>query len=154
MNSLFLVIPSLMLFALDNGKASLDLNDWRFESLVADALEHLWDFCYLGKHPLSKLKTVQRRLTQQANSSHLDKGRVVSEVLRTAIETIKPTEDQLNFSREKHYYTILIKAYVEGIANKTIARSISVGERTLYRYSIKAIQAVAQILRDWEAGVA
>ncbi len=129
----------------------LDLNPAEFERRVADALEHLWDFSYLGKHPLAQLSIVKRRLLTKTAGSNLATGRTVSEVLRVAIETLKPTGDQLNFSREKHYYTILTQAYVEAIPNKTIANSICVGERTLYRYSIKAIQALARILRDWEA---
>ncbi len=148
----FSVPATLLFFALDDDAAMpVDVNDRQFESRVAGALEHLWDFSYLGKHPLSKLKIVKQRLAQQAHSIHLDTGRAVSEILRAAIETLKPTDGQSDFSREKHYYTILTKAYVEGVANRLVAESIHVGERTLYRYNIKAIQAVAQILRDWEA---
>ena len=132
--------------------ASTDMSRREFDRLVAGGLEHLWDFSYLGKHPLSQLSIVKQRLPQELHHSHLDAGRAVSEILRDAIEALKPIEGQKNFSREKHYYTILVKAYVESIPNKTIAKSINMGERTLYRYSIKAIQASAQVLWDWDAG--
>ncbi len=129
----------------------INLNEKDFEKLVAQALEHLWDFSYLGMHSLAQLKSVKRRLRNRSEVSHVDVGRVVSEVLRAAIENLKPINGQRDFSREKHYYPILISAYVEGLENRAIADSLSIGERTLYRYSIKAIQCLSQILRDWEA---
>ena len=124
-----------------------------FEKLVANALEHLWDFAYLGKHPLANLRSVQSRALHRNGLSYLDTGRALSDVLQAAIESLKLCTQQEELSRERHYYTILHQAYVECVQNKMIARSLDMGERTLYRYSTKAIQAVAQILHDWERQV-
>ena len=152
MLGIFITIVTLLFLTTNNEtSAPMDMHSRQFEILLADALEHLWDFSYLGKHPLSQLSIVRRRLSQKADESHLDVGRALSEVLRAAIVALKPTEDQETCSREKHYYAILTKAYVEGITNRAIAKSIDVGDRTLYRYSIKAIQCVARIVLDWEA---
>ncbi len=129
----------------------LDVNNPEFDRLVANALEHLWEYSYLGMHSLARLENVQHRLAHKSGVSHVDVGKVVSQVLILAIESLKPINGQAEFSREKNYYTVLTKAYLEGTENRTIAKSLNMGERTLYRYSIKAIQSVAQIIRDWES---
>jgi hypothetical protein len=127
-----------------------ELNARKFEELVADALEHLWDYAYLGTHPLVELQSVKRQMPPNGKWSHVDMGRLLNGILQNAIEKIKPNNLDSDLSREKHYFLILRKAYVEGVHNKAIAVDLSIGERTLYRYSAKAIQVVAQILRDWE----
>src|SRR5713226_1446772 len=71
--------------------ASTDMSRREFDRLVAEGLEHLWDFSYLGKHPLSQLSIVKQRLPQMLHHSHLDAGRAVSEILRHAIEALKPS---------------------------------------------------------------
>ncbi len=129
-----------------------DLSDRDFKKQVADALKHLWDFSYLGTHPLAQLKSVKRRLRNRYQATHVVVGRTVSEVLRAAIEDLKPIDEQRDFSREKHYYSILTMAYVEGVQNKAIADSLNIGERTLYRYTAKAVQCVSQILRELDVG--
>jgi hypothetical protein len=128
-----------------------DLDTRRFEELVADALEHLWDYSYLGTHPLVELDGLREYAHPTGKWSHVDQGRMLSEMLRNSIETLNSSNPQFGLSREKHYYSILHKAYVEVVPNKMIAKELNIGERTLYRYSAKAIQVVAKILRDWES---
>jgi hypothetical protein len=127
-----------------------DLDKRKFEELVADALEHFWDYAYLGAHPLAELESVKQRVFSSVRRNHVETGRALNGVLRDAIETLKSDEKCYGFSREKHYHTILYKAYVESVRNKDIASSLHIGERTLYRYSTKAIQVVSKILMDWE----
>jgi hypothetical protein len=121
-----------------------------FDRLVADALEHLWDFSYLGKHPLAELQSVKSQIPLPNGLTHLDKGRALSDLLQSAIENLKPAKRQRDVSRERTFSTILYRAYVEGIPNRQIAGSLHIGVRTMYRYKSKAIRVVAQILRDWE----
>jgi hypothetical protein len=130
--------------------ATLDLEGVKFDRLVADALEHLWDFSYLGKHPLAELQSVKRQTSGSSDSTHLDAGRALSDLLQAAIEDLKPAKRQREISRERFFSTVLFQAYIEGIPNKQIAGSFRVGERTLYRYKAKAVRVVAQLLRDWE----
>jgi hypothetical protein len=120
-----------------------------FEVQVADALEHLWDYAYLGTHPLSELDCVQHRVQNGAKLNHVGVGRALSDTLQDAIKNLETSGCQNDHSRERHYYTILFKAYVDCVKNRTIADSLNIGERTLYRYSIKAIQCVARILHEW-----
>jgi hypothetical protein len=129
--------------------ATLDPEDAGFDGLVVDVLEHLWDFSYLGKHRLAGLQSVKRQILQN-DSTHLDEGRALSEILQAAIDDLKPAKRQRDFSRERMFSTILYQAYIEIIPNAQIARSLHIGVRTLYRHKAKAIRVVAQLLRDWE----
>ena len=83
-----------------------DVETREFERLVADALEHLWDFAYLGKHPLTGLRSVQRRTPQRNGLSYLDNGRALSDLLQAAIESLRPCPQQEELSHEKYYYSI------------------------------------------------
>jgi hypothetical protein len=121
-----------------------------FEKLVADALEHLWEFSYLGKSPVANLTMVKQSLPQGRKWSHVDLGRALSRVLQEAIENLKPAEHHPSFSRESLYYPILRQAYIEGIENKVIVHNLGISRRTFYRRRTEAIGVIAQILRDWE----
>jgi hypothetical protein len=129
---------------------SLDLNSPDLEKQVADALEHLWEFSYLGKSTLAKLDTVKRSLPQKRNWSHVDLGSALSGILQAAIEDLKVMEEYLGFSREALYHPILYQAFIKGAENKFIAQTLGISLRTYYRRRTEAIQVVAQILRDWE----
>ncbi len=67
-----------------------DLNTRKFEELVADGFEHLWDYSYLGTHPLIELQSVKQRVLGNAKPCHVDVGRVLNGVLQDAIESLKP----------------------------------------------------------------
>ena len=110
-----------------------DLDDGEFEELVADALEHLWDFSYLGTHPLAELQGVRQRVISNGRSTHIQMGRALNIVLQNAIDNLRLDDDECEVSREKHFYTILYKSYVEGVRNRDVAGSLSIGERTFYR---------------------
>ncbi len=130
--------------------AGMDLEGPEFDGLVADALEHLWDFSHLGNHPLAQLRTVARTAKHSSDPTHLDRGRALCDLLVTAIEQPKPAKRQRDFSREKMFATILYRAYVEGVPNQEIAEGLNIGDRTFYRYKAGAIRVVAQLLREWE----
>jgi hypothetical protein len=129
---------------------ALRLEGPEFDRLVGDALEHLWDFSYLGKHPLVELQSVKSQIPLPNGWTHLDRGRALSDLLQAAIEDLKPVKRQRDVSRERMFATILYRAYVEGIPNQQIAALLHVGDRTMYRYKRRAIRVVAQLLRDWE----
>lgn len=126
------------------------VRDEDFEAWVRDALGCLWDYHYLGIHPLAKLSQVERQLKEKHPRSHLDAGKALSEVLQAAIEAIKPSKARRGHSNESRFYPILYYAYVETEENLTIARRLDISERTFYRELPKAVHVVAQVLRDWE----
>jgi len=129
----------------------IDLDSPEFMSLIADALEHIWDFSYLGKHPLTKLNTVIEQMPRKTRISHIDYGRALGEVLQAAIESIKPADKKKHWSWEARYYAVLLKTYLEGDNNRAVAHSLGISERTLYRYRVKAIRLVTEVVHDWES---
>jgi hypothetical protein len=130
----------------------LSVSDQEFDAWVSDALERLWDFHYLGNHPLAKLNRVEEQLTGKHARSHLDRGKILSEVLQAAIEALRPSKAPRGHSNESRYYPILYYAYVETEENQSIARRLDISERTFYRELPKAIHVIAQVLHDWEKG--
>lgn len=74
-------------------------------TLVSEALEHFWDYAYLGNHPLAELQCV-RQLLASPTSSHLEKGRALSSLLRRAIQTLEPSAERQRRSDEVIYYQI------------------------------------------------
>ncbi len=120
-----------------------------FIAMVADAVHHLWDYDYLGKSPLVALPCVKKRLTKSNGRSHLDIGRITNDILLNAIENLKPADSEPSRSKQRLYHTIFMKAYVERSDKKTVAASLGISKRTLYRHHSHAIPIIAQILRDW-----
>lgn len=121
-----------------------------FVAAVADALDHLWDYPYLCMCPLVDIPCIQRRLPKKrVQRSHLVVGRIVSEVLLSAINDLRPGEREPRFSKQRVYHTILAKTYVERIDRKRVADSLGISMRTYYRQAGAAIQVVARVLGDW-----
>src|SRR5438045_8790240 len=55
--------------------------------LVEEALEHLWDYSYLGSHPLASLRLTRRYLANgKGHETHIDRGMAVSRLLQDAIQ--------------------------------------------------------------------
>jgi hypothetical protein len=77
---------------------STELSTRKFEELVANALEHLWDYAYLGKHPLAELQSLKKQMHSNGKWSHVDMGRTLNETLRYAIERVVPVNHWLRFS--------------------------------------------------------
>ena len=132
----------------------MDMYSNEMENWVADALEHLYDFSYLGTHPLANLRVVDKTLVRdQTPLTHVDRGRALSKVLQIAIDELKPVDKPDDVGREARFYSILYEAYRQGKENQDIALRLSISERTFYRDRRRALQAVAQVLRDMEDDV-
>ena len=89
---------------------------------LPDALEHLYDYSYLGTHPLSQLRCVARLIVRdQTPLTHVDRGRALSRALQIAIDELKPEDEPANVGHEKRFYAILNQKYREGRENREIA---------------------------------
>lgn len=131
---------------------SLDFYNPDFEAEVAAALEHLWDYAYLGGCSLIGPKIVGDRSSKHTRRSHIDAGRTLCGILRDAIENIRPDKAEPKSSKQRIIFNFLYMAYVEGIGTRDIAKSLSISTRSLYPYRCEAIMNIALILRDWSAG--
>lgn len=121
---------------------------------VETALRHLFDYAYLGQHPLIELKLVRSRLPA-GTVTHLDQGKAVYSVLAEAIEKLRP-EDRLPGEpppREWYPYLILHDAYLEGIPNRDIMARLYISEGTFSRTRRAALRAVARTLEEMEAAM-
>jgi hypothetical protein len=128
---------------------SLTLSD--LQKLVPDAVEHLYDFSYLGTHPLAGLRVVATMAVRNHTpTTHVDRGRALSKTLQVAIDELMPTGEPANVGRESRFFTLLYQAYREGKENREIALALSISERTFYRERLRALHALAQIVWDME----
>jgi hypothetical protein len=129
---------------------SLTMSD--VEKLVPDAMEHLYDFSYLGMHPLAHLRVVAAVPTHNhAALTHVDRGRALSKVLQAAIDELKPEAQLSPVGRETRFYPLLYQAYHEGKENHEVAMALSISDRTFYRERLRALRALAQLLWDVES---
>jgi hypothetical protein len=123
-----------------------DVDKW-----LADALEHMYDYSYLGTHPLAHLNVVDRFVIHdQSPLTHVDRGRAVSRLLQAAIAELARTGEPSNVGRESRYYAILYQEYQEGRENREIALNLSISERTFYRERKRALRSLAQVV--WDIG--
>lgn len=131
---------------------SLTMSD--VEKLVPDAMEHLYDFSYLGTHPLAHLRVVATMTSHDHTPlTHVDRGRSLSKALQAAIDELKPDNEPAMVGSETRFYTLLYQAYHEGKENHEVALDLSISDRTFYRERLRALRALAQIVWDIESTV-
>ena len=127
---------------------SLTINE--IEAYLADALEHLYDFSYLGEHPLSRLRVVDSLLVHdQTPLTFVDRGRALSKALHVAIDEMAPGADA-GVGHEARFHVILANAYGQGQENSQVARDLSISERTFYRERRRAVHALAHVVYDMD----
>ena len=120
---------------------------------IEEALRNLSDYGYLGEHPLAGWKVVKRRLPAGSRTT-LDHGKALYEVLAEAIEKFRPAGKRPGDLPPKvwHAYLILHEAYVENTPNRDIMARLDLSEGTFNRRRRAALQALARLLSDMEAG--
>jgi GAF domain-containing protein len=118
---------------------------------VEDALRHLHDYAYLGEHALANLHVVEQRLDLAAPVTHLDRGRLLSELLIGVLEKLRPSGPRPKaFAREWVQYTILHDAYVLGEPNRDIMAKLFISESSFNRARRRAIRGVARAVQELE----
>ena len=121
---------------------------------VETALRNLYDYALLGDTTFAKLKLVRTKLTAD-DITHVDRGKVVHQVVVEAIEKLRPVTDSPRNPppREWHAYTILSSAYLEEKMNREIMSQLYISEGTFNRTRRGAIRSVARILGELEAAI-
>lgn len=122
---------------------------------VEDALRNLFDYAYLADTQLAGLDLVDTRLSQ-GQITHLERGKVVHQVLLEAIEKLRPeaTMPPHPPPREWYPYLILHQAYVEEVSNRDIMQRLYISEGTFNRTRRSAIRTLARVLGEMEAAIA
>ena len=122
---------------------------------VEDALRHLYDYAYLGEHELVRLHVVEQRLDGTAPVTHLDRGRLLSELLTDVLEKLRPLGPQPQvLTREWVQYTILHDAYVLGELNRDIMAKLFISESSFNRARRRAVRGVARAVQEMERAAA
>ena len=125
-------------------------------SLVEDALRHLHDYTYLGEHSLAQLRIIDSHLEthEEAFITHIDRGRVLQEVMITAIDKLKPSYPKPSPpTREWHQYIILHDCYVEGKLTREVMNELYISEGTFNRSRRRAVRGLTRALSEMESEV-
>ena len=123
---------------------------------VALALRNLHDYAYLADLPLADLRLVRdcSDSLEMGMNGFVQRGKALSSVLEEAVFRLRPDlgDPPETPSRSWYPYLILRKAYLEGLSNRAIMSQLYISEGTFNRTRRAAIQSVARILEEMEAG--
>jgi hypothetical protein len=121
---------------------------------VEDALRKMADYTYLGNHPLANMELIHQKLPIDTHT-HIERGKALNEVLKMAIEKLRPGEEFPKDPppREWYAYYILRDAYIDEIPNRDIMLRLYISEGTFNRTRRSAVRAVTQAIKEMEAGL-
>jgi tetratricopeptide (TPR) repeat protein len=123
-----------------------------FETSVREALEHLWEPSYLRRSRLLSLAQVRRRAEQRTfPATPTDLIRVLRDILREAIDSLKPNEREQHGARRWRPYHLLHYTYWEEQPGDVVATRLYISRRTFYRDLTKSVRQLADVLRDMES---
>jgi tetratricopeptide (TPR) repeat protein len=106
----------------------------------------------LSVHPLTELKAV--KAWQRAagySETPIGRGLALREILRAAIETLRPNHELPNRD-EKHWwaYIILTEQFFHRRTPDFIATDLNISRRTFYSEQEQAVEKVIEVLCHWE----
>jgi CheY-like chemotaxis protein len=109
-----------------------------FLEQVKQALEQLYDFPYLQRHPLAELLATQ--------SGSTGGGQGLRRAIIDAIEALNPGAEVFFRSAQARLYNLLHLHYVEAMTIQESAHELSISERQAYRDLKRGQRSVAEIL--------
>jgi Novel STAND NTPase 2 len=119
---------------------------------LEDALNHLNDLVVLGETNLRLLKIVTQRLNDDVQSTSIEKGKVIREVLLEAFERMRGSGTRSEAAPDWLHYNILYYRYFQHhLKNKVIADRLGyTSDRQYFRDRKKAIGTLRTILLRME----
>ncbi len=123
--------------------------------VVEDALRNLYDYTRLADSPLARKRLVSARLPD-GQITHLERGKVVHEVMLEAIDMLCPggAVPRNPPPREWYPYLILHDAYLDEVSNREIMLRLYISEGTFNRTRRSAIRSLARALGELEEATA
>jgi CheY-like chemotaxis protein len=112
----------------------------QFLQLVKQALEHLYDYPYLQRHPLTQLPAFRPAEAGQ-NSTHLLRRAIID-----AIEKLNPGEAAYFRAPQSRLYSLMHLHYVEGMMVQEAAHELGISERQAYRDLRQGEETIAALL--------
>jgi hypothetical protein len=122
------------------------VGDEEFRQWVRDALSHYWGGPKLSGSPLLSLRVVARMAHEYDNNVM----QALREVLKQAIEQLRPGGKREMTTPEWILYNILELKFLQGRKVRDVARRLAMSESDLYRKQRVAIKAVAEVLAQME----
>jgi len=117
-----------------------------FRQWVRNALSHYWGGPKLSTSPLMALHVVERAARMHDGSAMQG----LREVLKQAIERLRPDGQREMTTPEWILYNILELKFLQGRRVRDVAQRLAMSESDLYRKQRIAIEAVAQALAEME----
>ncbi|MCP4541769.1 MAG: response regulator [Chloroflexi bacterium] len=111
-----------------------------FIKQVKDAMEHLYDFSYLQRHPLAQVDGPSAGQPGETPSQRLRRELVA------AIETLNPGPNVPFRAPHARVYNLLLMRYVEGVTVQEAAHDLAVSRRQAHRDLRRGEESVAAIL--------
>lgn len=100
-------------------------------SVVRNALRQWNNLAQLGRHPLVQLNVVQdKHRRQQRDFSSMDYGRSLRDILREAIDQLKPDNTIPKEDRAWWPYLILKQEFVDGKGDKKVEEDLKLKTET------------------------
>jgi hypothetical protein len=121
------------------------VDDPDFPRWVRDALTHYWGGPKLTRSPLLKLQVVER-----ASAEHGGTVNALRDVLRRAIERLRPEGNRSLTAAEWLLYNILELKFLRGHKVRDVALRLAMSESDLYRKQRVALEEVARVLAEME----
>ncbi len=106
----------------------------------------------LGRHPLARLSVVEaRRRAAGYRATPIGYGVALREVLHEALLSLRPGEGEPQYTaRRWRPYLILSQQYLHGRSPDYLCEQMGISRSTYNHEQARALEAMADILRQWE----
>lgn len=112
----------------------------QFDTLVANAYQHLYDFVRLRTDPLADL------LIMDASLSLKEKGLRLHRTLLQAVDELQPGAEVALYSKPWRRHRLMMLRYSDAMSPQAVADELSISLRQFYREHSEALSAVTEAL--------
>ncbi len=131
--------------------AAFDGDRRQFERVLTRALRSKGNLLTLARYADQlELRVVERRARELVAGgsvvTDVDRGRALWELLREAIERLRPADSEPEPTPAWRLYTIADGAYVQGKPVKEMAAELGISPRTCHRERRAAVEAVTTVM--------
>jgi hypothetical protein len=128
----------------------------RFEQILTRALRSRGNLLVLARcADQLKLRAVEQRAREQVAEdgvvTDIDRGRALWDLLREAVDRLRPTDSEPELTPAWRLYTIADGVYVQGRPTKEIAADLGISPRTFHRERRGAVEALATVV--WQVEI-
>jgi len=131
--------------------AAFDGGPRQFEQILIKALRSRGNLLTLARCAEQlKLRTVEQRaqrlVAEESVVTDIDRGRALWDLLREAIDRLRPSNSEPEPTPAWRLYTIAEGVYVQGKSAKEMATELGISPRTFHRERRAAVEALATVI--------